>query len=828
MRYRVLVLLTMYILSMSISGCNGLDVDDNRILQQSGVLEDENYKEYENYKNNGRLDEENYYQTEGVSDSHNESGIHISFASNNNLNTTYYADKEHKLMIDTTEYFAVPGTDIFADVSLSDDINSTEYELSGFRISEYDGDGNRKEREDLKSDYFASGIVLHVPENYDGNGLSIEPIGEYKTRKISFMDYYVDDDGNRHELDGKWFINDKNVTNDSAEINPISSYIVSYKYDKEQFFYLASSPACFYNDPALGEIIFKQREAVDETVDYSVELHRYISISLISNQDRNVSINGNDEQTVRANNEIKIPRLKYGDTVIITTNKEWADLQKCRDLILTDSEKISGNEYKYTMIVPQKGGEFEFNPADYSYEHGTIAFTCFGSRVTNTQYLAKGSKIYYEQATADNGYWLPNGEHFIVVGDKEETVQQLKAIRFLPLIKATVSLPQPEYGGRIIYKINGSRVTSNSYQAYSGTKIQMDLKAWEGWKNNFKSGEIYVVGSDETQTVNIAGKSIDKAFTEDEDHMPALNMVLEKSVGENMRFSAEASGFKKESISFDSDRSFSDIRTGKYNIDGSINSISNKKIGTEKGILISMSNRAIPTGQAVRIVIDKTDKKGNKESEVIYENDMSKKYTRIDLYNQDEIATSTTWYKEIKITIGVVDVRKYSAVKGPDHTVLTVRNADTKEIMKQHELVEGSQKVIVSITPISGYYVTGRNVKNGIYQEKMSYDEYVMKKDELINKHPAEKYIHIILGTTDKYAKYTYSLAGKEVSGPVNVEDGQKLKLKYSVKGSGYKIKKEVYEISDVSVERSIRVTKYMDGKTIDRRDFGIEVEKGE
>lgn len=39
-----------------------------------------------------------------------------------------------------------------------------------------------------------------------------------------------------------------------------------------------------------------------------------------------------------------------------------------------------------------------------------------------------------------------------------------------------------------------------------------------------------------------------RLFTEDEDHKPKLDVVLEKSVGENMKFTIEASGFKKRII----------------------------------------------------------------------------------------------------------------------------------------------------------------------------------------------------------------------------------------------------------------------------------------
>lgn len=835
MKQKFELFLTLCAISITLTGCKGISIVDqylkDQIEQQSGLHDDENYKKYENYKNEGKLNEEGYYQEEDQVVDHN-SDIHVSFATNSNLSVTYYADEEHKTIIDQNNYYAEPGTDIFAEVLINDDINSTEYESAGFRIVEYTNDGKSVERDFSKEDYLSNGKVLHVPEQFTGKGLSVEPLGQYKKRQISFDDHYVDNEGNIHALNGDWFINDKAVENDSAEINPVSSYIISYKYDNDKYFYLSSAPASFYNDIAIGEVIFKQREATDETVDYSVELHEYISVGLISDQDREVAVNGGDYQSVKAGTELEISKLKYGDTVTIVTDSKWLELGKYRNLILTDSEVLSGDEYKYSMVVPQKGGEYEFNPADYSYQHGTIAFTCFGSRVTNTQYLAEGSKIFYEQETADNGYWLPDGDHCIVVGTKEETVKQLKAIRFEPMVKATVYLPQPEYGGSIIYKVNGSRITTSSYKAQSGTKISMDIKAWEGWKNNYKSGEIYTVGSDQSQTATIAGKSVDTAFTEDESHKPEFSVVLERTVGEDMEFTFEAAEFKKGVSHYGGGWKITDLkdRNSGYNIiDNSQTIISDQKIGTQDGIMITMSNRAIPTGKAVRIKVDKTDKKGKTTSEIRYENDMSRNPDPVYIYEPDEIATSKTWYKDIKITIGVVDVRKYTVAKSSEHTVLTVRNEDTKSILKQDELVEGSQKVIVTIAPTPGYYVTGRRVTDGVYQEKMKYDDYVKRKDDLVENHPAKKCIRIVLGTADEYAEYTYKLDGKTVSGTVNAEDGQRLKLKYEVYGTDYKIKKKILDaLNSKSIEKAITVTEDMDGKTIDRKDFDIEVEKEE
>lgn len=132
--------------------------------------------------------------------------------------------------------------------------------------------------------------------------------------------------------------------------------------------------------------------------------------------------------------DLRVPRLKYGDKVVLVTDVEWKELANYQDLILQSQEELNQSEqvaYRYTLVVPEKGSEFEFNPADYSYEHGTIRFMYLGEEVTSVKYPERGRKIFYEEASAEDGFWLPEGEHYIEVTTPEETRQQLEAIQFV-------------------------------------------------------------------------------------------------------------------------------------------------------------------------------------------------------------------------------------------------------------------------------------------------------------------------------------------------------------------------------------------------------------
>lgn len=806
------------------SGCSGInDLLEEKMLEKSGIRKEESYISYQNKVESGNVDEDGFYQ-EDVSEDNNGGTIHVTFAKNNNLDIKYYKDKAHTILINDSACNINPGEKIYAEVAVNADVYSSMYEFAEFHIYSYSDSGERTRETNLEKEFIEENAILEIPVDYNGNELSIEPVGKYEKRTINLNDYFVDDNDNKIELDGTWLINDVEYTDNAVQINPMESYIISYAYDNNEYFYLASEPDCYYNNNDDGIVIFNQKEATDETANYSVELHKYISVSLTSDTDRKVKVNNQDEVTVKLNNELLIPKLQYGKPVILETDKVWPDLEKERELILTNEELLSNGNYKYTFAVPDKNAVFEFDPSEYSYEHGIIRFKCFGTVVDGVQSLAKGSKIYYEQDSADEGYWLSETNHYIVVGEPEETRKALEEIHFTQKVQTSIKLKQPEYGGKISYSVNGKKINDEDYSTFCGTIITMDFEPWEGWTTceGIKDGIQYKVNNENGQTITANGIDINNIFVESDSHKPELTVILKKSVEEDIKFDFAASGIDSTTYSY----------TNKwYRSDYTV--IDRKQIGTEKPITISMENKAIKSGKAIKVVIEKVDSdKKSDTPEVRYVDDLTTLQDPIFIYKDN--VSSKTWYKSIKITISYVDVVRFEPHQSNGHSSISVRNATTRVELSKGDFIEENQKVIVTITPIVGYYISGGNIQEKTaYEETMTYSKYVSDIDDRISEHPVKKICEVTLDTTDSFAKYVYKIDGKEVSGTVQIKEGEKISLEYEITDDNYSLQEGAGGVFGIGksykkVSKEIVISEDYDGKTIKKDDFNIKVKKGE
>lgn len=693
-----------------LTGCGYIDSYINqKVTEESGVLQDENYVKYQEYLEEGLLDEEGLYIDNTVEEI-KAGSIHVTFASNNNIKASYFSDVACKSAVDTTDFYTNPGTILYAKAKLVEDIKSSVYEFAGYNQYSYSEDGNRKligEFTELTDDV----IAINIPDDIEETEISIEPIGRYGTSELRFADYLVDDEDNRSEISGHWYVDDKEVGADrKIGISPISSCIVSYKYDADSYFFVSSEPECYYNSNEDGLVIFPQREATDEMNSYTIDLHKYIEVSIPVNHSRKISVNGADVTQYPADSELQLTKLVYGDYVHIETDSEWIELENNKDLILRSTEYNSG-KYIYTLLLPEKGGEFLFDPSMYNYEHGTIEFRCFGAVVSAPQVLKKGSKIYYDQKTVDEGYQLSTGTHYIVVGEEAETHDALKNIKFTEIVQVVVELQQPDYGGSIEYSIDGKRIYSPTVNTYSGKVIKMKINHWEGWMCDIDQGE-YGVREEIYQSVEkVNGKEIKKLFREDDWHKPTLNVVIDDSVGAEMMVNVEASGVSKNEKSY---------AEGWFKMRTDYKLVDSEKIGTEKGIILSLSNSAIPTGKALKVSVTKTvDGQKELERQLIYVDDVTKLREPIEIYSDKEISTTTKHYKDISINISLVDISKFRTVSPVANTSIVVRNADTMEEMRAGQYVEASQKVVVTIEANAGYFVTGKGAKNDIYQTTM-------------------------------------------------------------------------------------------------------------
>ncbi len=550
------VVLTILAMIFCLNGCSVAENHiKNTLLEKSGIIQDENYINYQQQLTQGKIDSSGYYdETSGMEDY---GTIKVTCASNSNLIVEYYLDSEKKMQIDTSNLFLNPGDTLYANVKINPNISSSSYKFARFDAYDFDSTNSR-----IKLDWNticeADAAEIQIPADYSGNDLLLEPIGEFIPREVTLRDFYKDDNDIEKDLTYTWFVNDETYDEEApVKINPVSSYVISYEYDPKEYFFVNSDPECFSNVD--GTVVFYQKESNDPTENYTVELHKYLTVDLPSSLERTITLKrsfGEIKEMIQ-NGSYELTNLKYGEKVVIETNKKWDELEENREILLTNTERLRDDSYRYTLIVPEKGGEFSFDPALYEdIEHGTLTFKCFGSTVNGPQLLAPGTRIYYEEKEAEDGYWLSPGEHCVVVSDEETTKNELESIRFSVQKQTKVSLIQPDKGGSVVYYVDGSKIYGDSINLYSGNVISMEFNEWSGWMidnsytdnqgNPLKDGYQYTVPEyPDSVSIDINGKNINSLFVEDPQHKPKLTVIIEKSVGEGKGIYFSASGISR-------------------------------------------------------------------------------------------------------------------------------------------------------------------------------------------------------------------------------------------------------------------------------------------
>ena len=141
---------------------------------------------------------------------------------------------------------------------------------------------------------------------------------------------------------------------------------------------------------------------------------------------------------------------------------------------------------------------------------------------------------------------------------------------------------------------------------------------------------------------------------------------------------------------------------------------------------------------------------------------------------------------------------------------------------------ELSRKVVVTVKPDNGYYVTGKNVSNNIYQEAMKYSKYLSDYSKILTNHPIKAVKLIGINEADAYGICVFKLNGKQVSGQIEVRDEDDLTLDYQISNSNYEIKYDSggigvvadYFKSKTKASVKIDISVLASGTTIQRSDY--------
>lgn len=429
------------------TGCAQVDSGiENVIFDKSGIMENADYQEYKQMEDKGQLDEDGYYiiqevNNETVDTGDHEGKVRVSFGNNSYLTVNYFSDEDLKEQITGNKSYIEPGDFIYAKLKKTSNENSNMYCLSEYQIIEFDQDGSVSDKYAVTPENDV--MKLQIPKDFDGSGISIMPVGSYPNRVIEMEVYFLDECGRMRTLRdaGTWYNGKKALNYDSAEFSPTESYSLRYEFDKENYFFVSCLPSPLTDDPQeFGFISFKEAEPTDSNTKYSVQLHRYLSLTIKVSEDATVKVNQSDKINIKKNSEWTSNKLKFGDVISISTMGN-CDITNGDYRYVTVDKSLENSENKFTFTVNNEAGENtsdESSPVNINHiyeidlidtgKYGTATYKLDGKKVAGSVQIKEDQKLTITYKITDNNYKFKNGSeglggffHDLVAGN-ERTV----------------------------------------------------------------------------------------------------------------------------------------------------------------------------------------------------------------------------------------------------------------------------------------------------------------------------------------------------------------------------------------------------------------------
>lgn len=447
---RKIGLLMLFIFLTAFTGCSATfegEVLEPWLEKQaagaSGIVCDENYLQFKEWQEDGKLDETGHYNewgeyaewaVENPENGTEQKEVRVSFASNSYLTIDYFYDKNKEKRVEGTYGYFNPGESIYATQPQCNNPYTNAYTFAGYRIYEYDSDGKRGQ---LLCETGNIDKVYTIPLDFKGTELSVEPIGEYQRREVLFHAYKVDENGNQVKVSGgRWLVNDEEYRAETAHLNPSDAYIVKYCYDSDEYYVVDTQPKFFALKD--GEVEFQKATPIDENDSYSVQLSKWLEIALgddkLEEKIATIQINGNDctEQSIK---DKSIKHLKVNDSISIVTKEGYRLF--CSQLYLGTPELLAqDSKCHYEFKVSDSGEEMcirvsktEFRVNVKSNVGNDIWFNIEGTSFPNK------SGLVYEK----NGWFgFPcqivketiGAEEFILISAEGNVIPEGYALRF--------------------------------------------------------------------------------------------------------------------------------------------------------------------------------------------------------------------------------------------------------------------------------------------------------------------------------------------------------------------------------------------------------------
>lgn len=295
-----------------------------------------------------------------------------------------------------------------------------------------------------------------------------------------------------------------------------------------------------------------------------------------------------------------------------------------------------------------------------------------------------------------------------------------------------------------------------------------------------------------------------------------LTVVLDKSLAEDnsdIRFNIGASG--------------GTIVNNAHYKKGS-EKIYDNYVDVKQNIVVSSESVSVLANKAIKIEIEKD----GKLAEIYYTSE--KEFNKIiSAWNGRKNSS------EIKVTISLVEVEKHKSDSGENYSV-EVQFADAdKKIIAEGDIVEGSRKVIVRITPSNGYYVDFAKKtynENGVYQRTMKYSDYQKEIENIINDNPIKKMLTVTLSSSVPYqcGTVSYKADGEDYeAGTYSFKEGTEISMTLKINAdSDYGILNDgLFSFINKYKEeetKKISITKEMDNTILSVKDYVTIEKKGD
>lgn len=740
MQVTLVIILVLFLTLLCLSSCSVQEL----LASFTGVNDDNDYKEWKRLEASGQLDENGEYTKDAV---------HVTMGTNAFLEIAYFTDSEMQDPITGSSLYMVPGNCVYAKVEKVKNPYTDRYRFKGFRIMEYDKNGNRLG--ELNWYNGSDDLLFMLPSDFKGTDIGIEPVGEYLERNIRFCEQVANKE--LPPVGSRWEVNNKRITGETCIVSSVDPYTVNYYYDPGKYFFVSSEPVCFSNIIVDNEgiISFEQTDPLSSIDTYDVVLSEYYFVTVkCENGDLQKVLVNKEEQPDISGREKKDIKVKSTDDIMIISTGNKAKVEGDWQ---HKTEKIEqNNDGSYTIVFESGSDEdFVFDPSKYQPDHATLKYFLNGTEIVAEANLPYDSVLSYEFVNIDDGYWYPDEIRDIRVNG-ESTKEELEKIQIYPDNVVNIYLPQFP-GGTLIYKVNGRELTGENAEVRYGTLITAEPKAWNGWTTDISRID-YRVEENNKLVIPVN----DGMFTEQA--KPNLELKIKVSVPQT-KITIRAEELEKQ-ISY----APGDIFAAVFN--GQVQTIVNQRIGTVGNIQITLDDIDPDTLSFINVAIIRD---GVKEEMLVN----SGEPIVLQVYpdnNREKLIQNIT--VELSLA-GCYVPGDYEHV----HVSL---------LKNDNEITDGylflDERVKVVLVPDEMHYFVGANTMDDCFSQEMAYGEYLDKSFDDVFKNQMKEKKKVTLVEKGKYGTSAYKVNGVAVNGTVLLKDTDRLEATYTITNNAYEI----------------------------------------